>query len=55
MLVNGVLHRVDTLLEAGIPIILDGIVSSTHQLLGDVAPFLVVLVSENEQHPLLLL
>lgn len=49
------LHGVDSLLESGVPIVLDGVVGSAHQLLRDQAPFLVALVSENEEHPLFFL
>ena len=47
------LHRVDSLLESGVPVVLDSVVSPTHEFLGDIAPFLFHLVSENEKNPLL--
>lgn len=42
------LHTVDSFLEPGVPIIFDGVVGSTHQLLGDVAPLFFHLVPKNE-------
>ena len=48
------LHIVDSLSEAGIPIVLDGVVRSTHESFGDEGPLLLLLVAENEEDPLLL-
>ena len=53
MLVNSVLHRVYPLLEARIPVVLHCVVGAAHELLRDERPLLVVLVAQDEQHPLL--
>ena len=55
VLINSMLHRVDPLLESGVPVVLHSVVSAAHQLLADETPLLVALVAENEEHPLLLL
>jgi hypothetical protein len=55
VLIYGVLHGVNSLLESRIPVVLDSIVSSTHQLLGDEAPFFLTLISEDEKNPLFFL
>ena len=49
------LHRVDSLFESGIPIVFHGVVGSSHEFLTDETPFLVALVSENEEDPLFFL
>lgn len=47
------LHRVDSLLESRVPIVLDGVIGTSHQFLRDERPFLEILVPENKQNPLL--
>jgi hypothetical protein len=55
VLIDSVLHGVDSLFESGVPVVLDSIVGSAHKFLADEAPFLIALVSENEEHPLFFL
>lgn len=55
VLIYSVLHRVDALLEPGVPVVFDGVVSPAHELFGNETPLLRALVPEDEEHPLLLL
>ena len=45
VLVNSVLHRVNSLFKAAIPVILNSIVCSAHEFIGDQTPFFGTLVS----------
>lgn len=49
------LHRVNSLLQSRVPIVLNSIVCSTQKFFGYQTPFLLALVAEDEEHPLLLL
>ena len=55
VLVNSVLHRVNSFLQPRVPIVFHSVVCATHELLGDEAPLLGALVAQDEEHPLLLL
>jgi len=55
MLIDSPLHGFNSFSKPRVPVVLDGIISSTHELLGNETPFLILLVSKYEQHPLLLL
>lgn len=51
-LIKCFLHRIFEFVEAGVPEILDGVVGSTEEHLGDVGPSQVLLSAEDEDHPL---
>lgn len=55
VLVHCVLHRVNSFLEARVPVVFHGVVRTAHELLGNEAPLLGALVAKDEQDPLLFL
>jgi hypothetical protein len=48
MLVNSVLHGVDSLLKAGVPVVFDSVIGSAHQSLRDETPFFMALISKDK-------
>lgn len=46
------LHTVDPLLESGVPVVLDCVISPSHEFFGDVAPLFFHLVPKDEKNPL---
>ena len=55
VLVDGMLHRIDSLFEPRVPIVLYSIIGPSHKLFGYETPFLGALVPEDEENPLFLL